>query len=265
MKCWSFSTQVTWRSIRPRPLLLRMVMTIRPGPGSFSSPNQVAPSPRRCSRNRVYPDLRYFEGGPPIPPYDVTAQTLGMLMGVDVRQVERKFEADLELLEEITPPPAAFPKKPSWAYLIGPESNAGFLALARLQKENVPVFRAAKGFQADGKQHSPGTWIVPPKGKAGAVLQTVSKETGLTVSGTNRAPGIDGYRIKAPTRIGLYKVAGNMPAGWMMWLFEQYGFNHQVMSSTDFAGDLSSEYDVIVLPAGTSKSRMIRGAFTGPA
>ena len=55
---------------------------------------------------QVYPDLRYFEGGPPIPPYDVTAQTLGMLMGVEVSQVEGKFEADLELLEAITPPPA---------------------------------------------------------------------------------------------------------------------------------------------------------------
>jgi hypothetical protein len=208
---------------------------------------------------QIYPDLRYFEGGPPIPPYDVTAQTLGMLMGVDVMQVEGKFDAELEHLEEISPPPAAFPRKPNWAYLIGPESNAGFLALARLQKENVPVFRAAKGFQADGEQHSPGTWIIPPKGKAGAVLQAVSKETGLKVSGTNRAPRVDGYRMKSPTRIGLYKVANNMPAGWMMWLFEQYGFNHQVMSSEDFAGDLSTQYDVVVLPAGTSKQRMIEG------
>jgi hypothetical protein len=65
--------------------------------------------------------------------------------------------------------------------------------------------------------------------------------------------------MKLPTRIGLWKGANNAPGGWMMWLFEQYGFNHQVISSTDFESDLSAKYDVIVLPAGTSKRRIVQG------
>jgi hypothetical protein len=208
---------------------------------------------------QVYPQLRYYAGGPPIPPYDVTAQTLGMLMGVDVVQVDSKFEANLELLESVAPLESPPVGRPGWAYLIGPESNAGFLALARLQEENVPMFRAAAEFSSGEQTFAPGTWIVPRGGDAGKVLQEVAEETGLVISAADRAPGVAGYRMKLPTRIGLWKVANNMPAGWMMWLFEQYGFNHQVIASTDFEKDLSASYDVIVLPSGTSKERMIRG------
>ncbi len=208
---------------------------------------------------QVYPDLRYYDGGPPIPPYDVTAQTLGMLMGVEVDQMDSRFEAELERLTEITPPEAPPVPRPGWAYLIGPESNAGFLALARLEKDEVPVFRAAKSFDSGGKIFAPGTWIVPKTGKAGTILEQVSRETGLIVHAADRAPQADGYRMKLPTRIGMWKTPNNMPAGWMMWLFEQYGFNHQVISSEDFGGELSAKYDVIVLPSGTSRQSIVQG------
>ncbi len=206
-----------------------------------------------------YPDLREFPGGPPKPPYDVTGQTLGMLMGVDVQQVDQPFEADLTLLPAVEPVAAPMPPKPKWGYLVGPESNAGFMALAKLQQANVPVYRAAAGFESGGHAFAPGTWMVPPTAEAARILGDVAKTTGLVVSGADRAPAVDAFRIKPGTRIGLWKGVGNMPGGWLKWIFEQYGFNHQVVSSTDFAGDLSAKYDVIVLPSGTSRARIVDG------
>ena len=208
---------------------------------------------------QVYPDLRYFPGGPPIPPYDVTGQTLGMLMGVQVDQVESPFEADLELLSAIKPVTAAPVPKAKVAYLIGPESNAGFIAVARLQKAGLPVLRAAAAFTAAGKSYAPGTWIIPAGGGSALVMEAVSRETGLTVGGTDEAVNVDGFQIKSPTRIGLWRAANNMPGGWLKWLFEQYGFNHQTVSSLDFNGDLSAKYDVIVLPTETSKRSIVQG------
>ena len=87
---------------------------------------------------QVYPDLRYYPGGPPIPPYDVTAHTLGLLMGVDVDEIDEPVHADLDLLDEITLPQTPVPSRPGWAYAISPSSNAGFLAAARLQAAGVP-------------------------------------------------------------------------------------------------------------------------------
>ncbi len=44
-----------------------------------------------------YPDMRQYPGGPPERPYDVTAQTLPLLLGVDVTTVGERFEATLTI------------------------------------------------------------------------------------------------------------------------------------------------------------------------
>ena len=206
-----------------------------------------------------YPDLRYYPGGPPIPPYDVTAHTLGYLMGVEVDPIDEPLDVELTRVEKVSPSPSTVPKRPRWAYVIPPDSNAGFLALNRLSKEGVSVFRAGSAVDVSGQAIAPGAWLVPPSGKATRVLEQVAEQTGLPVLGADRAVGVDGFRMKRPTRVGLYKVANNMPAGWLMWLLEKYEFDHQVMASTDFESDLSESYDVILLPTGTSKERMLTG------
>ena len=208
---------------------------------------------------QVYPDLRYYPGGPPIPPYDVTAQTLGMLMGVDVRRIDEPVRADLDLLDAITPRRTPMPPAPEWGYLIGPESNAAFLAAARLQRSGVALYRASEGFESGGREYAPGTWLVPPSRNAAGILEGVARETGLVVAGTDDAPDVPGFRLGTQTRVGLWRAANNMPGGWMRWLFEQYELGHLEVSSLDFDGDLADKYDVIVLPAGTTRTRIVDG------
>ena len=206
-----------------------------------------------------YPDLRLFPGGPPKPPYDVTGHTLGLLMGVEVNAIEQPFEASLDLVRALRPANTPMPAQPKWAYLAGPESNAGFIAVARLQAAGVAVYRAAREFESAGRTFAPGTWIVPPSPEAARVLADVSMSAGLPVVAADKPVPVDAYRLKPSTRIGLWRGANNMPGGWMKWLLEQYGFNHRAIASTDFAGDLAAQYDAIILPDGTSRNTIVQG------
>ena len=207
---------------------------------------------------QVYPDLRLFPGGPPEPPYDVTAHTLWMLMGVIVDPVEKPFDAPLEMLKSIAPVAKPAPARAAGAYLIGPESYGVFKVVADLQKANVPIFRAARTFESGGQSHAPGTFVIPPVAAAQKIVEHAARNLGLPVYAADRAPSIDGFRLKSGTRVGLYRGANNMPGGWMQWLLEQYGITHQVVSAKDF-DDLAAKYDVILLVSGITKQRIVNG------
>lgn len=206
-----------------------------------------------------YPDLRLFPGGPPEPPYDVTGHTLWMLMGVSVDAVEQPFEASLELQKTLAPVAAPVPARAKGAYLIGPESYGLFKIITELQKANISTFRTATAFESGGQTFAPGTLVIPPTAAAQKIVETAAKTMGIPVASADRAPATAGYRLKPGTKVGLFKGANNMPSGWLMWTLEQYGVNYEIVKAPDFQGDLNARFDVILLPAGISRQRIVSG------
>jgi len=78
-----------------------------------------------------YPDLRQYPGGPPKRPYDVTAHTLPLLLGVEVETVQAPFEARLERAREF-----AFPGRE-----LAASDSSSWQAVTSAWRGQRPVFR----------------------------------------------------------------------------------------------------------------------------
>src|SRR5437899_1739474 len=129
---------------------------------------------------QVYPDLREYPGGPPQRPYDVTAHTLPMQMGVKVITVTQPFQASLTKIEKISAAagsvevgPGGGPAK---AYILEHESNASMKALNRLMKEKAEVYWAAKPITVKNKVYAAGTMIIHGTPGIETKLQAIARD-----------------------------------------------------------------------------------------
>jgi hypothetical protein len=156
-----------------------------------------------------YPDLRQYPGGPPKRPYDVTAQTLPLLMGVQTDVINAPFTADLRLVHN-------FPFTPATAPVTG-----------ALPPSDLEVWRILN--QAWGS--SPGIFI--------------DRDAGLFY--LMPVPGKPDLKLIRRPRIALYKsFVPSIDEGWTRWLLEKFGFEFQTLTNRDF-GDLS-QFDVVIIP-----------------
>ncbi|MFN7933160.1 MAG: M14 metallopeptidase family protein [Bryobacteraceae bacterium] len=157
-----------------------------------------------------YPDLRLYPGGPPKRPYDVTAQTLPMLMGVRVDTVQDRFAAQLSVSKY-------FPFELETAV------PSGALSISDVDswKEVNAAWKASKPVARD----SAGNFYI------------------------NRAAGGDVKPIRKP-RIALYRShVPSMDEGWTRWLLDQFGFEYTRLYNKDvLAGALRKRFDVILFP-----------------
>ncbi len=209
-----------------------------------------------------YPDsARKCDDCPLIMPYSETTDNLGLLMGVKVDAVEDEFSADTERVSDIAPEPPRFPKRPGrrGAYVLSPTSYGLGKVITALEDAGVPAYRATKRVKVLGRTLPPGAVLVPADARhARATLRAASAETGLPVYAVRKVPRVAAIELKEHTRVGLVRGANNMPGGWLMWMFEQFGVDYEVVRADDYE-DLAGKFDTIVLAPGISTRRITEG------
>ncbi len=185
-----------------------------------------------------YPDLRLYPGGPPKRPYDMTAQTLPLQMGVECIQVENEFSVETELLSQLTEDDfsSIYPHDEGgeWTY-IRPETNKAYKLVNELLANGETIYRLEK--EAEGLPV--GTFILKDK-----LLEPISGVVGHMKSSYGALK-----MIKKAPKVGLYRShAPSTDEGWTRFIFEDYGFDFENFTNQDIYSNRLGKYDVIVLP-----------------
>ena len=184
-----------------------------------------------------YPDLRLYPGGPPKRPYDVTAHTLPLLLGVEAVAVEEQA-ADLKLARGGKLGPLAGSVAESLVLALSPAWSNSWRAVNRLLKARVPLYRDQRY----------GTFYVSNQGAAKPLLGKLAAELDLPFTASEA--DLAAHRRLRTSRIGLYQgFVPIMDEGWTRWVLEQYEFPYRTVDNKRVRqGGLNGEFDVIILP-----------------
>jgi hypothetical protein len=187
-----------------------------------------------------YPEVKLVRGEDIVQPYDVSAWTLPLMMGVEVERTE--------LPEGLTPwaPPAAdlptggeavalAPGRPENARLVNAALRSG--GRVRVARRPIPV---------DGEEWPAGTVFLDGEATRVAAEHALPGQSWTLVEAIP-----DGAEPLSAPRVGLYKPwQASMDEGWTRFVLETYGFEPKGLENeTIRKGGLGESFDVIVLPS----------------
>jgi len=188
---------------------------------------------------QTYPEVRRTPTAPPEPPYDVTAWSLGLQMGVDTVFLDQRVP-DAAQLEKLSacPPPRGSVSGSGSRYRFDYRGADDATAINRLLKDG-----AAVAFEREGPAARVLVGGVPR-----ARLEAIARQLGIEFHAVAAKEGPRAVAIKAP-RVGLYQPwTASMDEGWTRFVLERYEFAPKTLHNAEIkAGKLRERFDVVVL------------------
>jgi hypothetical protein len=204
-----------------------------------------------------YPEVRPAPGADILAPYDVSAWSLPLHLGVEVREVTLDAAArkGLRPLRDGDGPKGGLGQGKAAAYALERNSNAATPLLNAYLKAGGKATVALEGFQANGKAFAAGTLLLEPS----TSLAALAERHGLMLEALATRPELRTAPQKAP-RVGIYKPwTASVDEGWTRFVLEQAGFEPRTLDNPAVkAGGLDKTLDVLVL-ADIPKDSLLDG------
>jgi hypothetical protein len=188
---------------------------------------------------QIYPEVRRSPNAPVEPPYDVTAWSLGMLLGVTTDLVHAPLPASLRL-SPLTAEPTVMGRADGSGSRFTFEYAGADTAIAinRLLKAGARV-------ELDRESQ-----VAVSRVERGLV-DGLAREFGLAVSASDQGADNGAMALTRQPRVALYSpwTGGNMDEGWTRWVLEKYEFEPiTVENEVIRRGNLRQRFDVLILP-----------------
>ena len=200
-----------------------------------------------------YPDLRLFPGGPPRPPYDNTAHTLPLQLGVQSIEVTQPFEVASDLVDDVRSDGGLRRGSAgTGSYVVSPRTNAAVRLVNAALAAGATVGRIDEAGQAGLE---PGTFVL--SGLDAAAVDSLAREHHVFVEVAGDDVVASSLpRITAP-RVAIYQSWRGQAtdSGWTELILGQYGFAPTIVRNRDIRqGGLRARFDAIILPQESAKA-----------
>lgn len=204
-----------------------------------------------------YPKIRLVAGAPIVPPYDMTAWSLPLMMGVSYEKVTlpKEKQGNLRGLNNTDWPRGEVTDAGATSFITSHESNNASKLINATLKLGGSISILGEGIRAGGKEFPRGSVMIEGIKDIG----TLAREYSLDIYGLRQKPDVKMDKVET-FRLGMYKPwVASMDEGWTRWVLEQYQFPLKSISTKEMKEQkLSDAFDVIVIP-DMSKEVIIEG------
>ncbi len=183
-------------------------------------------------------------------PYDVTAWTMPLLLGVEVNRSDRAVSGELAPLAAPlaapAPPPAVTSAK---AVAISAGQLAGFKAVNLALADGHVARRLAAPLRAGAAELAAGSFVLVDNPRLGEIV----RQTGAAAVPIDAVP--EGAAPLHAVRVAVYNPNfGLEDAGWCRWVLERAGFDVQPVTSGDISsGRFAQDARVLLVPSLAGK------------
>lgn len=193
-----------------------------------------------------YPEVTPAPGAGILLPYDVTAWTMPLMLGVLVARVEEPIKGRTSPL----------PQDGSWlrppvtgrgsVVAVPADQHGAFAAVSEAMASGAAVSRLTAEYSDGGTLLKPGSFIL--EGIGASAAERLQRRAGAGAVRLARSP--DARRPLRAVRVGVYHPNyGLRDAGWIRLVLEQAGLAVEVVDSETLAGgELRQSLDVLVIP-----------------